>query len=104
MQLKKKGRRGWPRHLSRWFGLGLACFIVFGDEGVASSEDCGCTKDKKKLERFCDSLYNSDLRTCGRLKTPKGKNLCIASATARYGNCLAEKSLPDLVTWGDDSP
>ena len=58
-----------------------------------------CSDRQKK---FCDKLLNADGRVCNRLKTLKGNNLCWASASERYGNCLAGKSLPELVTWGDD--
>ena len=64
------------------------------------------TKKKSKQAGTCDNNNSAcevqhmrDTDTCNKQSTKAGRARCHASATNRYGACLAKKAIPPLVTW-----
>lgn len=58
---------------------------------------CHC-ESKIDNEERCNALYDADSAVCRRLTGSAVKQICWASASERYGACLAGRPIPPLVT------
>jgi hypothetical protein len=75
------------------------------EEGsIVSSGSAGDTGKKCPKDDHCEKMYEIDTDTCGGVSRVRGKAAgaaCYASASQRYGACLADKPIPPLNTWNN---
>lgn len=99
-------------------GGGLLGWTVGGAIGCASGATTGyvigaiidaCSESEEEKAKRCEEAYEFDKSTCAGIaraerlgKRPRGAGArCYASATERYGNCLAGRDSGPLDTWNN---
>jgi len=77
--------------------VGLDIIDVFGDLITTVKGRIGDVEPKPEPDReACDKQYQADVGVCRKLRSPKARALCYASAMERYAACLKGDELPPL--------
>ena len=86
-------------------GVGLICYLTGACQDFAQAcYDAFSSESGEDDDGRCDEMYAVDTSTCNGISRIRGREAgaaCHASASERYGACLAGRPIPPLNTWNN---